>query len=1056
MGGNAVSALLSTLEAHQHNKGRKLYVGKINDSDLDMLLPERYGVFPSQNDHSYIGRLLAELAKYNLIQKNYAPTFMYGSTRLAALKRYGKDAIWTDSLETDDIIQMASAKKAEFGDLDVDVALTGDKKSIVSAINNIDPSIFAARMIGDIHVAIRLDDKVVQIDLIDVPEDQRDARFTKKNWSSFVDLASGIKGAIGTRLLRATASNMNISPHEALDALFEFANQNPDAPFSISLQKKLQNGYKPTRVRFSLGGEGLKLAVDLKKIKDQKELHDRIDFDINPRADFRNLDILAKQLLQHPAATSSDIFHATSLASFIAKHKKDKVQAIWNDFLEICEKTLKDHIDEKDYKTGIDEVGRLLGINQMGLIKEARESIGRFAGKNQFTNLEMVELLDTIVQETHSQGKSHIQINFKDNPIIDMIEKMDSSFCNFGIDRNGKFFMESSNSGPVYENTVNQKWGLIDLTEPFKYLAGNAKIQSSLKKIFKSIGPFKYDAELFPVLTHKGNDKNEIVFVATKYRREKFGTYGAFVVFKAQLWNDHQLSWYRPDPNKNVQLVELLKHEAVSSGWQKDWKIYTNETDMKLPGKLSINLGPNLTTFLASPHMAERLKYVLGQRGRSGEKEQLVQELNGIRNDLQEALDTFANSTHSILGDSQSSIEGVVLRVKSPNGDIYEVKGTSNEFEIQKEYLWHDRSAIMNLEAQLEARFLRDVLRLSTNQPAALNKMISAATEEFMSSLPGQSKKTEFIRFLIPRMIDGQIDFDLTKSAAFNVLNEVEREYTNLIQSFKQNQGNLDVDTVRKTQDVFDAFKNRFDSFKKLMHSPLNGTEFYVQLFNALLGFRIEKFMNFSEEFSTLEEEKREKVIIWNGRAQPWHKGHDVMIQKGKSELKKLGATKILIMIVKGGASSQNVDENPLNEKEQIELIYSIYRNDPQVQIYNRFPKSSYINDIMEHISSTGCVMVGWLAGADRFSDYRKALRGFNPAKFKETHEYSPVLFDHAGNPQVEMIETPRIMSGAQARELAKQTDFMTWIKEIAPDHIDKTAMRVYQTIYTKLSQGLK
>lgn len=1053
-GGNAVAALLPTLQQHPDNKARRLFVGKINDSDLDTLMPQRYGVFPKNPDQTYIGTLLSVLGKAGLIDSNYAPTFLFGSTRLAALKHYGRDAVWTDPLETDDIIQIASTKKVEFGDLDVDVTLTGDKKNIVNTINQIDPSTFAARLIGEVHVAIRLGDKIIQVDLVDVPKDKQGQRYTKKNWSSFLDLASGIKGAVGTRLLRAATANMDISPHEALNSLFDFANKNPNAPFSITLNRKIQNGYKPVRARFSLSGAGIKLIVDLKKMKDNKEMVDKVDFDINPRAGFNDLDNLAKTLLQHPAAKASDIFHAVSLAAFIAKHKKNKIHEIWRYFVEICETTLKGQVDPKDYETGLNEIGRILGISEMGLIKEAREAIGRFLGKNQFTNPEMLELLNAIVQETHSQGQEQIQIDLRDNPVIDMIEKMDSIFCQIGLDRNGKFFMESSTSGPVYDNTVNEKWSYWkDLREPFKYLNGNSKFQNSLKKIFKTIGPFKYDAEMFPVLTHKGNEKGEIVFVATKYRKEKLGAMGAFVLFKTWLWNDHSFSWFRPEPNENAHLTGLLKHESVSAGWDKDWKIYTNDTDMKMPGNLTINLGRTLTSFLQSPHMVDRAMQIVQARGRNKEKDFIVTEIERIRQDLQQALDSFANQTHSKLGDSNSNIEGVVLRVKTHSGDIYEVKGTSESFQLQKEYLWHDRMAITNLEANMESRFIKEVLHLKTDIPAALNKIISAASEDFTSNQSGQKKKIEFIRFLVPQIVEGQPDFDLTKSDAFNVLNQVEREYENLHTSFKQNEPNLDADTIRKTDEVFDAFKNKFQSYKKLMHSPFNGPEFYVQLFNAILGPRIEKFLNFSEEISSAEEENREKVIIWTGRAQPWHRGHDAMIQKGKAYMQKLGATKILIMIIKGGASSLNKDENPLDEKEQVELIYSIYRNDPQVEIYKRFPKSSYIADIMEHISSTGYVVVGWLAGSDRFSDYRKAMRGFNPAKFKQTHEYSPVLFDHSGAPRVEMIETPRIMSGTKARQFAKETDFQTWFAEVAPASADKSAARVYLTIYNKLRQ---
>src|SRR5689334_18116158 len=105
-GGNAVAALLPMLQQQPNNAARQLFVGKISDSDLDLLLPQKYGVFPSTSDHSLIGIILSTLGKAGLIDSGYAPTFLFGSTRLAALKQYGRDAVWKDPLETDDVIQI--------------------------------------------------------------------------------------------------------------------------------------------------------------------------------------------------------------------------------------------------------------------------------------------------------------------------------------------------------------------------------------------------------------------------------------------------------------------------------------------------------------------------------------------------------------------------------------------------------------------------------------------------------------------------------------------------------------------------------------------------------------------------------------------------------------------------------------------------------------------------------------------------------------------------------------------------------------------------------------
>lgn len=154
------------------------------------------------------------------------------------------------------------------------------------------------------------------------------------------------------------------------------------------------------------------------------------------------------------------------------------------------------------------------------------------------------------------------------------------------------------------------------------------------------------------------------------------------------------------------------------------------------------------------------------------------------------------------------------------------------------------------------------------------------------------------------------------------------------------------------------------------------------------------------------------------------------MVELGKQYLSSLGANKILLMIIKG--QGLDLEKNPLNEKEQISLLYSLYKDDPKVEIYNKFPKSSFIKDIADHIYSTGNIVVGWLAGSDRMKDYQRELKYFEPTKYIQDHEYSPFLKDQYNSSKVEMIETPRIFSGTEARVLAKENiDFEKWVSII-------------------------
>ena len=386
-GGNAALSMIPKLQSQPNNKSRKLFLGKISDSELDSILPEKYGVFPKKTDQTYVGRMLNLLGSGGLIDTSYSPKFLLGSSRLAAIKTYGRDAIWTDKYETDDIIQMVSGNKTEFGDIDVDIIFKADKKEIANLINSIDPSVYSAKVSSEINVAIRMGDKVIQVDLVDIRESPDAAAFLQK--SSFLDLSSNIKGVFSIYLLRAVAAHMDIDPKDALDSILEFANKNPTSEFSKTLQKKIQAGWNPAKVRFSLGAGGLVLTLDLSREGSSQ----KIDFDINPRVSYSDLDLLAKQVLQDESATTADIFHAVKLAKFIGTKKKDKALAIWNDFEKLSNTKIKGGIDEKDFNTAMEELSKLMGITTKTSLKEARESIGRFEGKNQFTNQVFLEIL---------------------------------------------------------------------------------------------------------------------------------------------------------------------------------------------------------------------------------------------------------------------------------------------------------------------------------------------------------------------------------------------------------------------------------------------------------------------------------------------------------------------------------------------------------------------------------------------------------------------------------------------------------------------------------------
>lgn len=421
-----ISSLVEKLQAKQPSN-YVLETSNITDQDLDVLFPEHYGIYPDKNDKSYLGKILYVIGLMNLVETSYVPKFLLGSTRLAALKKYGKQSIWTDKLETDEIIQIASNKKNEFGDLDVDLVFKVNKKQIADAIEKIDPVTYAAKVSNEINVAIRIGNKVVQIDLVDVKDNENSTEFLQK--SSFLDLANNIKGLFSILLLRATISHMKIEPQEALETILEFAENNPNSIFAKELMNKQQDGFTPFKVRFSLANEGLKLILDLKKLNIKgKTIEDKINIDLDPRADFKNLDKLAQVILQDLNTSSADIFHAIRLSQFLRKNRPDIIPQVWETFKDLAYKRAQSGLTEEEFRIGLNEIGKILGVNQThsNILNEGKQSIGRFSGVNEFNNITLFELLKSIVKTTQSQGKETINLNLSEpSSNIDLIEKVD-------------------------------------------------------------------------------------------------------------------------------------------------------------------------------------------------------------------------------------------------------------------------------------------------------------------------------------------------------------------------------------------------------------------------------------------------------------------------------------------------------------------------------------------------------------------------------------------------------------------------------------------------------
>ncbi len=681
-----------------------------------------------------------------------------------------------------------------------------------------------------------------------------------------------------------------------------------------------------------------------------------------------------------------------------------------------------------------------------------REGIGRFAGKNEFSDVEFLEIFKELLPHVQSG-----EIDLDKVKTVDMVEKMDSSFVHFGLNQAGKFFMESSNSGEVTADDYQQRFShtfMSDYKAAFASLLENKPLQSTLQKIFKKVGAIRYDAELFPVLTHTGDESGYITFVATKYDKAKFGTRGAFVVFKSWI-KDENAQWTRPDPKKNLTLLN-----AIESADSAEWRIYTNEKHAKLSGVVKLK-AMNVDKMLSTPEAIDDAIEVLSARGNTTIKAHLKNVIADLKEKLQGVLDKYAEETSSIFSkpDSPSSIEGVVLRIKKANGDIFEVKGTSNAFDTLKKQTWATRSSLAELEAVTEGSFLKDALGLKTAQAAALNRAIKEFGATFTSKEKNPEKREhEFLLKLFDAMQnkDAMVPPEETRKRVQQIFEVAKNQLSVIIDEFKSQ--NIDPDSKRKSLESLKAIIDKFDTIEKTVNTDMPDEAFQLYIFKFMLDRRLKQYagqhMNAADQDYSKYYKGVTPVIIWNGRAQPWHRGHDAMIQLAKKKLEELGAEKILILIVKGGKTAQNKEENPLTEKDQKALIEAIYANDKDVVVSDTPLANGSLFAIIQKLGEMKAYMVGWLAGDDRIEDYKKLLKSFNASVWLKDHATLPIKVNSKGVAEVEMILTPRVMSGTAARESAKTSDFKSWLSNVAPQHSQKNkeAVGIYKQIYELLN----
>jgi len=146
---------------------------------------------------------------------------------------------------------------------------------------------------------------------------------------------------------------------------------------------------------------------------------------------------------------------------------------------------------------------------------------------------------------------------------INITEKFDGFGIRFGLDQDKKFFIESSRSGPVFDagtfrNFAIKKFGSSNpiaegYEDIFITLKQNEKLQNVLGKYWEPAG-IKVIAEALYLPNKKEEGDDYVIFIATRYKKAKLGSWATFILFNVTDGNNKEM-----EENKKQSLFDNLK-----------------------------------------------------------------------------------------------------------------------------------------------------------------------------------------------------------------------------------------------------------------------------------------------------------------------------------------------------------------------------------------------------------------------------------------------------------------------------------------------------------------
>ena len=781
------------------------------------------------------------------------PSYVLGSSRLFAIKA-GIRAPEPNEIETPDIIDKALQSKKDFGDIDLDVHYVQGVRAtdIANFLNNEFTGKYAAAAAGgEVNAAVVVGDssQVIQIDIVDMAEKEDYFKFNQ--FSSFADIAVGIKGAVRDLLIRGITATTPIDSkkHENLTALIK----------NTERYKKVVDKYKPQgpvtfKIRYTLGDSGLAYKITW-MVNGKAKSHSEGGIQYNQlqkfvtdgeasNVNYSELQIIANILgFKTPEHTK----HVVEMAKLISTFDQQRKQQIWDD------------ITEK-IKAKIPKPGKNVGQMSLDDAKSALNYLLPFFGNvtnNDIDNLFTKTSNDILGEAVDQSDEDDKAANMTSIPHIDHMtiksfcdlfsdsdweisEKYDGSNVSFGLDRNNNIYIKTKKLPPSadpevffelgrrYNSDINHGYG------HFLVALNKTDIKNKLLAVQQELGvPVQVFGELF--------SKAHSNVIA--YSPELIGN-GAIVIFgvetvafshKTTTGKKIGTNVYKGTDITTKKIGKELMAQCIESiNDAGTWKAYSKKPiDLKIKDIVKRQIHKACSAESQAAH-AIRVN-IHTPLERQMLKAKAVQEFVRLKKILKKNLLYSTRNVQSSLGAGE--IEGAIIR-HMQNGAIAKLVDLEGFSKLRAEE-WAGKDALKEYRMKLYTS-LKEVIFKNADilvDPVKPKNKIA----EYQNTSGNRVTSLDDILHVLYLDAAKEVELISAKKMVDNIVTTL-KEYKIDIERAMFEVEQASEHAKKETQNAINVEKQRIDTFiKNLQDSLRNKQNPYLSAMNFLLGHNVIK-----------------------------------------------------------------------------------------------------------------------------------------------------------------------------------------------------------------------